>query len=86
VGPSDARLSLQPLAEDDRPTLLDDGDPDSLRTAVAQSLAWLDRQPTGRLLAFGPRLVTVTEYANGLRRLLMLLPGDPPPEVIEEHS
>jgi peptidoglycan lytic transglycosylase A len=77
--------TLQPLAEDDRPTLLDDGDPDSLRTAVAQSLAWLDRQPTGRLLAFGPRLVTVAEYAKGLRRLLVLLAGDPPPEVIEER-
>jgi peptidoglycan lytic transglycosylase A len=77
--------TLRPLAGDERSTLLDDGDPDSLRTAVAQSLAWLDRQPTGRLLAFGPRLVTVAEYANGLRRLLMLLAGDPPPEVIEER-
>ena len=69
----------------DRPSLLDDGDPDSLRTAAAQSLAWLDRQPAGRWLSFGPRRVTVGEYAAGLRRLVMLLAGDPPPEVLEER-
>ena len=83
--PAQEGWSLRPLAASDRPTLLDDGDPHSLRTAVAQSLAWLDRQPAGRWLAFGPRLVTVAEYASGLRRLLMLLAGDPPPEVIEER-
>lgn len=69
----------------DRPSLLDDGDPDSLRAAVAQSLAWLDRQPAGRGLAFGPRRLTTGEYAVGLRRLLMLLAGSPPPEVLEER-
>ena len=75
--------TLRLLAESDRPSLLDDGDPDSLRTAVAQSLAWLDRQPAARLLVFGPRRVTTAEYAAGLRRLLMMLAGDPPPEVLE---
>ena len=69
----------------DRPSLLDDGDPDSLRTAVAHSLGWLDRQPGGRWLTFGPRRVTTAEYAAGLRRLLMLLAGNPPPEVLEER-
>lgn len=76
---------LRLLADSDRPSLLDDGDPDSLRTAVAQSLAWLDRQPAGRWLVFGPRRVTTAEYAAGLRRMLMLLAGDPPPEVLEER-
>jgi peptidoglycan lytic transglycosylase A len=76
---------LRSLSESDRPTLLDDGDPESLRTAVAQSLAWLDRQPGGRWLVFGPRRVTIAEYAAGLRRLLMMLAGDPPPEVLEER-
>jgi peptidoglycan lytic transglycosylase A len=76
---------LRLLADSDRPSLLDDGDPDSLRTAVAQSLAWLDRQPAGRWLAFGPRRLTTAEYAAGLRRLLMLLAGDPPPELLEER-
>jgi membrane-bound lytic murein transglycosylase A len=69
----------------DRPSLLDDGDPDSLRAAVAQNLGWLDRQPAGRWLAFGPRRVTAGDYAAGLRRLLMLLAGSPPAEVLEER-
>jgi membrane-bound lytic murein transglycosylase A len=77
--------NLRPLAEPERPSLLDDGDPDSLRTAVAQSLAWLDRQPSSRWLPFGPRRVTVRDYAVGLRRLLMSLANDPPPEVLEER-
>src|SRR5262249_275267 len=40
--------TLRLLAESDLPSLLDDGDLDSLRAAVTQSLAWLDRQPAGR--------------------------------------
>src|SRR5262245_31516979 len=39
---------LRSIAEVDRPSLLDDGDADSLRTAIARSLGWLDRQPPGR--------------------------------------
>jgi membrane-bound lytic murein transglycosylase A len=77
--------TLRLFAEPDRPSLLDDGDVDSLRSAIAQSLAWLDRQPPNRPLAFGPRRVTAAEYAGGLRRLLMLLANDPPPEVVEER-
>jgi membrane-bound lytic murein transglycosylase A len=77
--------ALRLLAESDRPSLLDDGDLDSLRAAVAQSLAWLDRQPAGRTLMFGPRRLTTAEYAAGLRRLLMLFAGSPPPEVLEER-
>ena len=74
-----------PLRLLERPSLLDDGDHDSLRAAVAQSLGWLDRQPPGRWLTFDARRVTTAEYATGLRRLLMLLAGDPPPEVLEER-
>jgi membrane-bound lytic murein transglycosylase A len=76
---------LRSLAESDRPSLLDDGDPDSLRTAIARSLAWLDRQPADRWLTFGPRRITTAEYAVGLRRLLMMLAGDPFPELLEER-
>jgi membrane-bound lytic murein transglycosylase A len=76
---------LRPFVESDRPSLLDDGDPDSLRAAIAQSLAWLDRQPPNRSLAFGPRRITTAEYAGGLRRLVMLLANDPPAEAIEER-
>jgi len=75
-------LVLRPA---DRPSLLDDGDIDSLRTAVAQSLSWLDRQPPGRVLTFGPRRIMLGEYASGLRRLLMMFAGDPAPEVLEER-
>ncbi|HWC03927.1 MAG TPA: MltA domain-containing protein [Methylomirabilota bacterium] len=83
--PAQGTWILRPLAEHDGPTLLDDGDPESLRAAVAQSLAWLDRQPPGRGLTFGPRRVTIAEYSAGLRRLLMLLAGNPAPEVLEER-
>ena len=74
-----------PLRVLERPSLLDDGDHDSLRTAVAQSLGWLDRQPPGRWLTFGARRVSTADYATGLRRLLMLLAGNPPPEILEER-
>ena len=76
---------LRPIADPERPSLLDDGDADSLRAAIARSLGWLDRQPPGRPMAFGSRRVTIGEYAAGLRRLLMLLANDPPAEVLEER-
>ncbi len=74
--------TLRPV---DRPSLLDDGDLDSLRAAAARSLEWLDRQPGGRGLQFGSRRITTGDYAAGLRRLVMLLAGSPPPEVLEER-
>ncbi len=77
---------LRSVAEPERPSLLDDGDADSLRSAIAQSLGWLDRQPPSRVLAFGSsRRVTIAEYAAGLRRLIMNLANDPPAEVLEER-
>ena len=76
---------FRPIVDPERPSLLDDGDVDSLRTAIARSLAWLDRQPPGRAMVFASRRVTFAEYAGGLRRLLMLLVNDPPAEVLEER-
>jgi len=76
---------LRAVALVDRPSLLDDGDLASLREAVRQSLAWLERQPPGRILAFGSRRLTGQEYATGLRRLLGILADDPAPEVLEER-
>jgi membrane-bound lytic murein transglycosylase A len=73
------------VSSPDRPPLLDDGDLPSLRAAVQHSLTWLDRQPAGRLLGFGPRRVTMAEYATSLRRLLGLLADDPAPDVLEER-
>jgi membrane-bound lytic murein transglycosylase A len=52
---------------------------------VTQSLGWLERQPPGRWLVFGPRRVPSTEYAAGLRRLLVVLAGNPTPEELEER-
>src|SRR5262245_21365399 len=43
---------LRPFTGPERPSLLDDGDLDSLRAAVERSLGWLDRQPPGRWLVF----------------------------------
>ena len=76
---------LRAIADPERPSLLDDGDADSLRSAIAQSLFWLDRQPAVRPMAFGSRRLTTGEYAAGLRRLIMLLANDPPAEVLEER-
>jgi membrane-bound lytic murein transglycosylase A len=77
---------LRLIADPDRPSVLDDGGADSLRSAIAHSLGWLDRQPPGRTMMFGSsRRVTFGEYAAGLRRLLMLLANDPPAEVLEER-
>jgi membrane-bound lytic murein transglycosylase A len=88
VGPpagalADAPAGLRPTAEGQRPGLLDDGDPASLRAAIRQSLAWLDRQLPGRVFAVGPRRVTAAEQAALLRRVLALLADDPAPEALE---
>ncbi len=77
--------ALRPVAAADRPALLDDGDLGSLEVAVSRSVAWLDRQPPGRLFAFGPRRLTAAEHAAGLRRFLALLADRPPPEVLEQR-
>jgi membrane-bound lytic murein transglycosylase A len=87
VVPSSGQPSraLRPLGPLDGVSLLDDADLPSLRAAIQQSLGWLERQPPGRWLGFGPRRVTAVEYAAALRRLLGLLADEPPPEVLEER-
>ena len=82
---SDTISSLRPVQPSDLPALLDDGDLDSLRAAVQQSLAWLDRQAPSRRFVLGPRTLTAAEQAWGLRRLLALLSDDPAPDVLEER-
>jgi membrane-bound lytic murein transglycosylase A len=62
--------------------LLDDADPGSLRTAIRQSLAWLDTQPGTRPLVFGPRVVTAADQQRALERLLEALADDPSPHVL----
>jgi membrane-bound lytic murein transglycosylase A len=62
--------------------LEDDGDPASLREALRWSLAWLEGQPPGQPLAFGPRTVAAADVRRGLERLLVLLADDPAPSLL----
>ena len=62
------------------PTLRDDGDPASLRAAVAESLAWLATQPADHVFVAGPRRVTVAEQTRALQALLAVLREAPPPD------
>ncbi len=77
-----AALRLVPAP--DTPSLVDDGDFESLRESVRQNLVWLSRRPGGRKLGFGPRTVTVTEQARSLTRLLDLLVDDPTPDSLAQ--
>lgn len=65
-----------------RPTLRDDGDVESLREAVRQSLTWLESQPAGRQFVFGSRTVTAAQQHRGLTRFLALLVEHPAPDVL----
>jgi membrane-bound lytic murein transglycosylase A len=82
---ADVQRALVPVDDAELPALLDDGDPRSLRQAIEQSLGWLSRQPAAQRLSFGPRVLTVAEQAQGLRRMLDLLADDPSPLVLEER-
>jgi membrane-bound lytic murein transglycosylase A len=77
--------ALTRVADADTPSLLDDGDAHSLRQAIQQSLIWLARQPPGRRIIFGPRILTVAEQMRALRRMLELVADDPPADVLEER-
>jgi len=58
---ADPAKAMKPVRGSELATLLDDGDLASLREAVGQSLARLERQPLGRKLVFGPWTVTVAQ-------------------------
>jgi peptidoglycan lytic transglycosylase A len=77
--------ALVAVADAVLPRLLDDGDPHSLRQAIDESLAWLARQPPTQRIIFGPRVVTVSEQVEGLRRMLELLADNPPAEALEDR-
>jgi peptidoglycan lytic transglycosylase A len=67
------------------PALLDDADPASLRTAVAESLAWLAVQPWDQVVVAGPRRITVADETRALQGLLDLLAEVPSPERLAAH-
>ncbi len=68
------------------PTLRDDGDPASLRAAVAESLAWLATQPADHVFVAGPRRVTVAEQTRALQALLAVLREAPEPSAWRRTS
>ncbi|ADO70097.1 murein transglycosylase A [Stigmatella aurantiaca] len=49
--------------------LSDDGDAETLRTAIAQSLSWLKAQSAEQRFVFGQRTVTAAEMRSALERL-----------------
>jgi len=71
------------VADADAPPLLDDGDAESLREAVKQSLYWLARQPPEQRIVLGPRTLTVADQMRGLWRILQFLADNPSPETLE---
>ena len=64
-------------------SLRDDGDVESLKAAVAQSLIWLQVQPPGRALVFGPRVVSAGRMLEVLTRLHARLATPLSPEELE---
>ena len=69
----------------DAAALLDDGDAESLRQAILQSLTWLSRQPPGQGTVVGPRILTISDQMRALRRMLDLLADDPSAAVLAER-
>jgi membrane-bound lytic murein transglycosylase A len=67
------------------PRLLDDGDPASLRAALAESLAWLASQPADRVFVAGPRRVSVAAQARALQGLDAVLAAAPSRERLAAH-
>jgi membrane-bound lytic murein transglycosylase A len=67
------------------PALRDDGDPASLRAALAESLAWLATQPPDRVIVAGPRRITVAEQTRALQDLLGALSATPGPEALAAY-
>ena len=80
---ADPQPALRPVADSERPALLDAGDHASLREAIKQSLVWLARRPPGSAFAVGTRRVTASEQARALERLFEFLADDPAPDVLE---
>jgi peptidoglycan lytic transglycosylase A len=87
VPPAGANRVAALVSVDDAeaPSVLDDGDAQSLRQAIHQSLAWLSRQPPGQGISIGPRMLTVADQMRALRRMLDLLADDPSADVLQER-
>ncbi|AKQ70312.1 Membrane-bound lytic murein transglycosylase A precursor [Myxococcus hansupus] len=73
--PEDALLGLARKMEP-----RDDGDVESLRTAVAESLVWLRSRPSDTRFIYGARQVTLAELRTALERLHARLQSNLTPE------
>ena len=84
--PSPALAAAAPVlgAPSAPPPLLDQGDPASLRTAVASSLEYLAGLPGDSLLDFGVRAVPAGLVHTGLSALYHFLGTNPDPAVLAE--
>jgi membrane-bound lytic murein transglycosylase A len=87
VGPAAAQrgLAFLSVGSSEAPDLLDDGDTESLRHAIRQSLGWLSRQPAERSAVVGSRVVTAADQVRILRRMLDLLADGPAPAVLHRR-
>ena len=74
--------ALVPVPEGHLPMLLDDGDRQSLDTAIGRSTGWLKRRPAGTRFTFGPRQVAAGELASALERVRGWLAEEPSPETL----
>ncbi len=75
--PADVMVAASPA-----PSLLDDADPSSLRTAVGRSLEWVGRLPADSLLDFGVRRVPAGAMRQSLDALQTFLAGEPDPAAL----
>ena len=79
VDAQSASDALIPLPWSEAPSLVDDGEWPSLRTAIGRSLTYYGRRKPSATLRFGKRALSVAELSRGLRLLLTLLEDDPSP-------
>lgn len=80
ASPISAEEALVPVSLGSLPVLFDDGDWDSLNTAIHLSRKWLARRPADQVFVFGPRRVTARQQLEGLDQVLGWLAEDPTPE------
>lgn len=82
-GPDISPPAAAPLVPATLPVgLADDADPASLRTAVEQSIAWLETVPPDTTFDYGVRGVTARELSAGLGELSVFLGTDPDPSAL----
>ncbi len=80
--PITAVEALVPVPFERLPVLFDDGDWDSLSTAIRLSRKWLARRPADQVFVFGPRQVSVRQQVEALDQVLGWLAEDPTPEAL----